>query len=149
MLLFLTPRPVTFLTLNLAVGSHDTLSLVGVAIGGGVNRWSGVYGLVLDSLVSARVVLHDGRLVEASESQNPDLFWAIRGAGANFGIVVSATFKMQEAINHGNLFSADIIIPISQAEKFFDVIKSLHDNFPAQLGAIFYIVWNEDLGQVC
>jgi FAD/FMN-containing dehydrogenase len=53
----------------------------------------GEYGFGVDQLISARVVTADGKLVTASESENEDLFWAIRGAGPNFGIVTSAVFK--------------------------------------------------------
>jgi FAD/FMN-containing dehydrogenase len=53
----------------------------------------GYFGLVLDGLVSARMVTADGRVVEVSETNNSDLFWGIRGAGANFGIITSATLQ--------------------------------------------------------
>lgn len=54
---------------------------------------------MIDALVSARLVTAQGEMVEVSKTENPDLFWAIRGAGANFGIVVSATFQAHRLID--------------------------------------------------
>ena len=53
----------------------------------------GTFGLILDALVSARVVTATGEVIEVSDTHNEDLFWTIRGAGANFGIITEATFQ--------------------------------------------------------
>lgn len=57
-----------------------------MTLGAGIGRYQGVFGLLIDSLVSVRLVTADGRLITVSATSNPDLFWAIRGAGSNFGI---------------------------------------------------------------
>ncbi len=57
---------------------------------------TGEHGLVIDNLLSVQMVLANGLIVEASEAKNEDLFWAIRGAGAKFGIVTSLTYKAFE-----------------------------------------------------
>ncbi|KAI9166462.1 FAD-linked oxidoreductase srdI [Paramyrothecium foliicola] len=101
--------------------------------GDGMNCSSGVYGLIVDSLVSAHMILHDGQIVEASETHNPDLFWAIRGAGANFGIVVSTIYKLQEPINHGELFRADVILPTDQTKDLCYILNRMVINQPAEL----------------
>lgn len=72
---------------SIETGSAPCPPVIGVTLGGGAGRYQGTYGLMIDALVSARLVTAQGEMVEVSKTENPDLFWAIRGAGANFGIV--------------------------------------------------------------
>jgi FAD/FMN-containing dehydrogenase len=68
--------------------------VAGLTLSGGIGWLRGSHGLCIDNLESADVVTADGRLLRASDSTNPDLFWALRGGGGNFGIVTCFEFRL-------------------------------------------------------
>ena len=99
-------------------GGCPTVGVAGLTLGGGEGRLMEKYGTACDNLLSAQVVTVDGRQVEASGQSNPDLFWALRGGGGNFGVVTKLEFQLHpvgEVVSGGLLYSAGRIPELLQA----------------------------------
>jgi FAD/FMN-containing dehydrogenase len=86
-------------------GLCECTSLAGPLLGGGHSFLQGQYGYAVDGLVSARVVLASGKVVTASRTQNAGLFWALQGAGHNFGILASLEVKVYDVPSNWTVYS--------------------------------------------
>lgn len=106
--------------------------MTGAGIGAGVGRLQGLEGLMIDALKSVRIVIANGSVLEASETINPNLFWGIRGAGANLGVIVSSTFNLTPLYKQGVWTMADLIFPAGINASYFKVLDSLFP-LPAEL----------------
>ncbi|KFA51411.1 hypothetical protein S40293_03219 [Stachybotrys chartarum IBT 40293] len=127
------------------VGSCSCPGLVGVTIGGGANVWSGTHGMISDLLLSVRMITAEGELVEVSQTQNPDLFWGLRGAGANFGIITSATYQLQRRPEN-NILVVDVLFPPQANISYYEAVAELSRHQPAELSASHTVTYNGTLG---
>ena len=105
-------------------GIISTTGVAGLALSGGHGYLSRLYGLTADNLIEADVVLADGSFVTASEADNPDLLWALRGGGGNFGVVVSFLFRTHPV---DTVYGGPIFFELSDAPT---VMKWFRDNQP-------------------
>ncbi len=104
------------------VGVNSTTGVAGLTLGGGFGWLSRKYGATVDNLRSADVVTADGELLKASSAENPDLFWAIRGGGGNFGVVTSFEFDLHPV--GPEVLAGLIVHPLSAAP---DVLRHYRD----------------------
>jgi len=112
-------------------GINSTTGVAGLTLGGGFGWLSRKHGLTVDNLLSADVVTASGDLVRASESDHPDLFWAIRGGGGNFGVVTSFEFRLHPV---GPQVIAGLIVhPISAAKEVLGEYRRLVAEAPDEL----------------
>ncbi len=109
----------------------------GLTLGGGFGWLLRKHGLALDNLISAQVVLANGERVRASETQNTDLFWAIRGGGGNFGIVTSFEFRVHPA---GTVLAGVVLHPAKAARKVLRHWREFEQTSPNELtqGALLF-----------
>ncbi|KAI0882108.1 FAD-binding domain-containing protein [Annulohypoxylon maeteangense] len=128
----------------LPVGSCLTVGVIGVTIGAGLSPFQGLFGLMIDCLRSVRLITANGDLVEASDHVNSDLFWGIRGAGANFGIITSATYQLHKAVNNAQCFTINATYPADLKDAYLDVLQTLEDRIPPKLAIITLYNWDVD-----
>jgi FAD/FMN-containing dehydrogenase len=102
-------------------GIASTTGIAGLTLGGGIGYLNRKYGLACDNLLSADVVTADGRLLTASSTDNPDLFWALRGGGGNFGVVTSFEYRIHPV---GPVLAGLLVWPLVQAK---DVLRFYRD----------------------
>jgi FAD/FMN-containing dehydrogenase len=98
-------------------GTVSNTGITGLTLGGGLGWLMGKHGLTVDNLISADVVTADGQFRKASEKDNPDLFWALRGGGGNFGVVTSFEYRLHPVTQ---VLGGMVIYPLDQAR---DVLR--------------------------
>jgi FAD/FMN-containing dehydrogenase len=111
-------------------GDIPTIGIAGLTLGGGVGWLMGSYGLSCDNLLSVDVVTADGRLVQASATENPDLFWGVRGGGGNFGVVTSFEYQLHAV---GQVLGGMVIHPVERARNVLKFYREFTRTAPDAL----------------
>jgi len=112
-------------------GINSTTGVAGLTLGGGFGWLSRKYGMTIDNLLSAEVVTADGRQVHASETENSDLFWGLRGGGGNFGIVTRFEFQLHPV--GPEVLSGLIVFPFAQAKSVLTQFARFTETMPDEL----------------
>ena len=113
------------------VGINSTTGIAGLTLGGGFGWLTRKYGMTIDNLISVDIVTADGKLMRASESENADLFWALRGGGGNFGVVTRFEFQLHPV--GPEIFAGLMVFPFAQAKKILDQYRRFVASTPEEL----------------
>jgi FAD/FMN-containing dehydrogenase len=114
-------------------GFIASTGVAGLTLGGGVGYLSRRFGLTVDNLLSADVVLADGSFVTASESSHSDLFWALRGGGGNFGVVTSFTFRCHAIGENGTVIGGPVLYDFDDTAAVMRWYRELLPSLPEEL----------------
>ena len=125
------------------VGSCSCVGIVGATLGGGVGPYGGLHGLQIDALQSVQLVTGTGALINVSATSYPDLWWGMLGAGFNFGIVTSATYKVYDFTNNGQAMSADLRFYASQNASIYEFVQSFEGKVPDEFSLDVAIAYND------
>jgi FAD/FMN-containing dehydrogenase len=115
-------------------GIISTTGVGGLTLGGGLGHLTRRFGLAIDNLLEADVVLANGDQVRASADENPDLFFAIRGGGGNFGVVTSFTFRLHEL---STVIAGPTFWPVESGAEVLRAYRDFIPNAPRELNAFF------------
>jgi FAD/FMN-containing dehydrogenase len=115
-------------------GFISTTGVGGLTLGGGIGHLTRGYGLTIDNLLAVDMVLADGRFVAASADQHPDLFWAVRGGGGNFGVVTSFLFRLHPV---STVYAGPMLWRMDRAEEVLRWYRDFILAAPETLGGWF------------
>lgn len=113
------------------VGINSTTGIAGLTLGGGFGWLTRKYGMTVDNLVSAEAIAADGHEIRASESENSDFFWALRGGGGNFGVVTEFEFALHPV--GPEILAGLIVFPFSQAKQVLTRYRTFVESAPEEL----------------
>ncbi len=110
------------------LGINSTTGIAGLTLGGGFGWTSRKFGLTIDNLIEVEVVTATGEILKASETDNPDLFWGIRGGGGNFGIAASFKYRLHQV--GPEILSGLIVHPMSEAKGLLQFYREFTQTLP-------------------
>jgi FAD/FMN-containing dehydrogenase len=115
-------------------GIISTTGVGGLTLGGGLGNLTRTCGLTIDNLLEAELVLASGERARASAEENPDLFWAIRGGGGNFGVVTSFVFRLHEV---DTVVAGPTFWPVEMGEEVLAAYRDFLPDAPRELNSFF------------
>jgi FAD/FMN-containing dehydrogenase len=115
------------------VGIVSKTGIAGLTLGGGMGYLGRKYGLTVDNLISVELVTAKGDLISASETENPDLFWALRGGGGNFGVVTSFEFRLH--LVGPEIMAARVFYPVEEVKQVLKFYRDFTSNAADELAA--------------
>ena len=115
-------------------GIISTTGVGGLTLGGGIGHLTRKFGLTIDNLLEADLVLANGERVRASADEHPDLYWAIRGGGGNFGVVTSFLFRLHEV---GTVVGGPTFWPVEQGAEILSAYREFLPAAPRELNGFF------------
>jgi hypothetical protein len=120
------------------LGFISEVGLAGLTLGGGLGYLTRRYGWTVDNLLEVEIVTADGQVRRASREENPDLFWAIRGAGANLGVVTSFKFRLHEV--GPTVYGGLIAWPFERAREILEAYRGLTAKAPRELAVWMVLI---------
>lgn len=127
-------------------GFISTTGVAGLTLGGGIGWLMGSYGLACDNLLSVELVTADGRKIRASQDENPELFWGLKGGGGNFGVATEFEFRLHSV--GPSLLAGMLVHPLEQAGEALNHFRQFIQTAPNALGALGALVTPPDAGPV-
>ena len=115
-------------------GIISTTGVGGLTLGGGLGHLTRKFGLAIDNLLEAEIVLASGERVRANAEEHPDLYWAIRGGGGNYGVVTSFLFRVHEV---GDIFGGPTFWPVEDSAEVLAAYREFLPNAPRELNGFF------------
>jgi FAD/FMN-containing dehydrogenase len=123
-------------------GIYRDTGVAGLALGGGVGMLMRRFGLTCDNVLAAEVVTADGQVLEASQHEHPELFWALRGGGGNFGVVTRLDFQLHP-LTH--VFGGRVVYPFEDVVALGRFYRDLMADAPDELQA--YLTYSTGDGE--
>ena len=127
------------------MGTISKTGISGLTLGAGWGHLHAKYGLALDNLVSLDVVTADGQLLTASATENPDLFWGLRGSGGNLGVVTTLEYKLHEV---GTVLAGGMLYPLSFAKEALSFFSEYAQTIPDELVIQYASLTFPELGRI-
>ena len=121
-------------------GIVGSTGVAGLTLGGGIGYLARRFGLTVDNLLGADVVLADGSFVHASETSHTDLFWALRGGGGNFGVVTSFTFRCHDIGERGTIIGGPVLYDLDDTPDVLRWYRELLPSLPEELSGWFGLI---------